>query len=657
MGYLSKSMKRTKAYILIIILIFSFAKVYANFLTTDPTKINVVNSGRLLLRSWDSILILASKNNIAFSNPEWERKFEKEYKKAIYTKDDSLAFELSIPLSFIYHSETKFSKGIPILQNILKHKEKLDKETYKHILIKIEEEYRASNEIADAISIRKERIANNFINNYWEIYKDCGLYEAAKKDLLQFVTIPEKNTYNRLHYYFLLGDLYSSMKAFDSAKAAYLTGYRETIACIKYNETAKTFIKEKLSYWETSFKGFITKCNIEKGDFDDAIINLKNDINNSIDNPDNKIEKMIVLTKCFIHFKQYSEAKKYLDSAQNLMAEKMSKPLSLDLLLNYSEYFNAINNNDSSLFYYKKYNNYKDTLYNKIQKNQSILLLVQLEVSNRRSELLKSNQSLQDSNKENIQQRTALLILLFFLVISITITTAIYLNNIANKKSKNKIEAQNILINAHSLKMESQFNHNETLLKELHHRVKNNLQVMYSLLNLQKRRNKDNDIIETLSSIQNRIQTMALVHQNLYVSGDFELVEILNYIKTLATHLESIYKIDKQHIKVEFEIDENLKLPIETVVAIGLIVNEAVSNSFKYAFRHKKDNGILKIRIVSKAIEVEVTVSDNGDGIQQKNNKENSLGMKLIDLMCLQLKATHTIENMNGVTHLIKFNK
>ena len=139
MGYLSKSMKRTKAYILIIILIFSFAKVYANFLTTDPTKINVVNSGRLLLRSWDSILILASKNNIAFSNPEWERKFEKEYKKAIYTKDDSLAFELSIPLSFIYHSETKFSKGIPILQNILKHKEKLDKETYKHILIKIEE--------------------------------------------------------------------------------------------------------------------------------------------------------------------------------------------------------------------------------------------------------------------------------------------------------------------------------------------------------------------------------------------------------------------------------------------------------------------------------------------------------------------------------------
>jgi two-component sensor histidine kinase len=284
-------------------------------------------------------------------------------------------------------------------------------------------------------------------------------------------------------------------------------------------------------------------------------------------------------------------------------------------------------------------------------------LLVQLEVGNRRSELLKSNQSLNDSNKKNNQQKNALLILLFFLVISITISTAIYLNNVAKTKSKIQIEAQNKMINAHSDKMEAQFIHNETLLKELHHRVKNNLQVMYSLLNLQKRRNKDNEIIETLSSIQNRIQTMALVHQNLYNSGDFELVETLNYIKTLAAHLESIYKIDKQKIEVKFDIDENLKLPIETVVAIGLIINEAVSNSFKYAFTNNKNKGILKIKITCINNNIEVIVSDNGEGVQQKNKKENSLGMKLIDLMCLQLKATHNIETTNGVSHHIKFNK
>ena len=279
-------------------------------------------------------------------------------------------------------------------------------------------------------------------------------------------------------------------------------------------------------------------------------------------------------------------------------------------------YQKKLNKIDSALMYYNDYNNYRDTLYNNIQKNQSILLLVQLEVANRRSELLESKQSLMDSNKQNTQQKTLLLILLFFLIISITVSAAIYLNSIANTKSKNKIEAQNVMINAHSDKIEAQFNHNEILLKELHHRVKNNLQVMYSLLNLQKRRNKDADTIETLSAIQNRIQTMALVHQNLYNSGDFEMVEVFNYIKTLANHLEVIYKVDKQKIDVQFDIDDALKLPIETVVAIGLIVNEAVSNSFKYAFKNKEHGDIL-IKISSDENDTEIIVQDNGNGIKK----------------------------------------
>ena len=645
-------------FILIYLFLISILSLEAkSYSINDITSISKKESGRQLLLSWDSINYIATKRNIEFSQTEWEKRFEVAYKKAILDKDDSLTFDLSIPLSFIYHTETKFSKGTPLLQNILKRKYKLSNEVYKLVLIKLEEEYRATNNIEDAIAIRKERISNNFINNYWEIYKDCGLYEAAKKDLLQFVKIPDQYTYKRLQYYFLLGELYMNMKEYDSALIVYNRGLEDTKATIEFNLISKTFIVEKLNYWETCFLGYIAKCNFEKGNYTNAIEILLKDIKNSNDNPDNKIKKMIFLSECFINSKSYNQAKFYLDSANSLLKEKMSKSLKLELLHNYATYFYAIKNNDSSLYYYKSYNNYKDTLYAKIQKNQSILLLVQLEVANRRAELLKSNQSLIDSNKENIKQRTVLLILLFFLVISITISTAIYLNNLANKKSKDKIEVQNKLINAHSEKMEAQFNHNETLLKELHHRVKNNLQVMYSLLNLQKRRNTDNDIIETLSSIQNRIQTMALVHQNLYISGDFELVEILNYIKTLATHLESIYKIDKQKIEVRFDIDEELKLPIEKVVAIGLIVNEAVSNSFKYAFKNKGSKGILTIKVNATANDIEVTISDNGEGIKQAKNEENSLGLKLIDLMCLQLKATHKIEKLNGVSHFIKFNK
>jgi len=646
-------MIRIKAYKLLIVLtLFTFNNIH---LYGQDKKHNHTK-GENLIKLWDTINNSADYIIDPFKIEVWEAKFESEYFSAIKNNDKDFAFKLSIPLSYIYHSETKFKKGLPLLKNIYNHKKELSNKQLKQVLIKLEEEYRSTNDIEHAITIRKERISNKFINNYWEIYKDCGLFEAAKKDLVNFEKIPPAYTTNRLNYYFLLGDLFMQMKQYDSAGNIYKMGLDAAKNTIIVNNNTHQYSKDKLLYWEACFIGLIIKSNVGKGNYRNAISNLKYDISHSYENTDNKIEKMLTLSQCYLHFNKLPEAKIYLDSARKLLPEKISKPIQLSYLLTSSDYYKAINKIDSALIFYHYYNNYRDTLYNKIQKNQSILLLVQLEVANRRSELLESKQSLIDSNKQNNQQKTLLLILMFFLIISITVSAAIYLNSIANTKSKNKIEAQNIMINAHSEKIEAQFNHNEILLKELHHRVKNNLQVMYSLLNLQKRRNKDVDTIETLSAIQNRIQTMALVHQNLYNSGDFEMVEVLNYITTLANHLALIYKVDKQKIDIKFEIDTTLKLPIETVVAIGLIVNEAVSNSFKYAFNHKEIGAIL-IKIESNSSEIEITVQDNGNGIKQENTKENSLGMKLIKLMCLQLKATHTLEKINGVKHHIKFNK
>jgi two-component sensor histidine kinase len=453
------------------------------------------------------------------------------------------------------------------------------------------------------------------------------------------------------------------MQKFDSAGNIYNKALKEATLTISENNKTKRYEKNKLIYWEACFMGLLIKSNIEKGDYSNAIPTLKYDISKSFENSDNKIVKMNALSKAYMQNNQLIEAKKYIDSVSVLLAEKTTKQLELDHLLIFSDYYAKINKIDSSLFFFKNYNTKKDIVYKDIEKNQSVLVLAQMEISNRRTELLESNksltqsnQSLIESNRKNSEQKTVLLILLFFLILSIIVGGIIYRNSLAKSRYTAKITAQNVLINENSNKIEAQFNHNEILLKELHHRVKNNLQVMYSLLNLQKRRNQDKDTIETLSSIQNRIQTMALVHQNLYTSGDFEMVEIANYIKTLANHLEAIYKVDKKKIKIIFDIDESLKLAIEKVVAIGLIINEAVSNSFKYAFQDIQ-NGKLFIKIKNEINETEIIIQDNGIGLGEIPKKENSLGMKLIKLMCLQLKATHSIEKTNGVTHYIKFNQ
>ena len=446
------------------------------------------------------------------------------------------------------------------------------------------------------------------------------------------------------------------MKEIDSALNIYTIALREAEETIIVNKKTSNEEDQKLVYWKACFMGLIVKCNIEKGDYSNSIPTLKFNILQSFENSDNKISAMNTLSKVYIHFKQFKEAKIYLDSATILLTEKTSNVLEVDHLLTTSNYYAAINKNDSAYYYYKIYNNKKEELYQNVQKNQSVLLLAQMEIANRRDELLESNKSLFESNKENNRQKIILLGLLVSLVLSIIVGGIIYINSLAKTRSNQKIAIQSKLINDNSNKIEAQFNHNELLLKELHHRVKNNLQVMYSLLNLQKRRNQDADTIETLSSIQNRIHTMALVHQNLYSSGDFEMVEIATYIKTLASHLETIYKVDRKKIEMVFNIDEALKLPIETVVAIGLIVNEAVSNSFKYAFKNQP-NGKVMIFIESSSNETEIKIQDNGEGFGQLPKKENSLGMKLIKLMCLQLKATHLLDQTNGITHYIKFKK
>lgn len=633
---------QVSTYIIILLLCFSNTTSATEIVAAENKATKLKQDPTQILHLWESLNNNTVNGRDPYSIDVWEKLLYNAYQSTIKNRDTDLNFKLSIPLSFTYHAEAKFSKGTPLLENLLKHKEKLSQLEYKQVLIKLEEEYRASNEIEKAIAIRKERINNHFINNYWEIYRDCGLFEAAKKDLFQFVTPPPQYSTKRSLYYFLLGDLYMQMKEIDSAKMIYTKALNESKNSILINKKTHQYDEAILTYWEACFMGLIIKCNVEKGDYTNAIPTLLYDINHSYDNKDNKISKMITLAKCYQHLKQYQEAKRCLDSVKIWMSEKIVKPIQLEYLLTLSNYFSQISKTDSALYYYHAYNEYRDKLYQNIQKNQSILLLGQMEIANRRNELLQSKQSLFDSIRTNNNQKTMLMILIFSLVLSIMLGIFLYINSILKSRSKEKIEAQ--------------FKHNEILLKELHHRVKNNLQVMYSLLNLQKRRNDDVYTIDTLSSIQNRIQTMALVHQNLYSSGDFEMVGIAAYIKTLASHLESIYKIDKQKIDVTIEIDEHLKMPIEMVISIGLIINEAVSNAFKYAYR-KKATGTLLIKIEDAENEISITIQDNGQSMQSVPDKDSSLGMKLIGLMCAQLNATHSMALQNGVTHSIKFKK
>jgi PAS domain S-box-containing protein len=193
----------------------------------------------------------------------------------------------------------------------------------------------------------------------------------------------------------------------------------------------------------------------------------------------------------------------------------------------------------------------------------------------------------------------------------------------------------------------------EVLLREIHHRVKNNLQIIISLLNLQSRYLKDQKVLAAIQESQNRVRAMALVHEKVYQSEHISEIDITEYISYLARYLFDFYGTDKHSIKLVLE-GESIKVGINTAVPLGLVINELISNSLKHAFpggcagkiliaTEKNDDGIV------------VRLSDNGVGIPEHVDTCNtgSLGLMLIQSLTEQLGAEIRLDRKSGTSYTI----
>lgn len=196
----------------------------------------------------------------------------------------------------------------------------------------------------------------------------------------------------------------------------------------------------------------------------------------------------------------------------------------------------------------------------------------------------------------------------------------------------------------------------EILLREVHHRVKNNLSIISSLLNLQSSMIKTPE--QALKAFQNsrdRIQAMSLVHEELYRSRDYSRVDMKEYVGRLLSHLGMVYGQD-QGIDLSCRI-EDVKLDVSTSIPCGLILNELITNAYKYAFPEGRTGSILiHLRLTPDGF-AELTVSDDGIGIPPGIDLENSdsLGLTLVRLLVDQLKGSLSVTRAEGTTFNIRF--
>ncbi|MEW6010236.1 MAG: histidine kinase dimerization/phosphoacceptor domain -containing protein [Euryarchaeota archaeon] len=204
-------------------------------------------------------------------------------------------------------------------------------------------------------------------------------------------------------------------------------------------------------------------------------------------------------------------------------------------------------------------------------------------------------------------------------------------------------------------KIRTSLEEKEVLLQEVHHRVKNNLQIISSLLNLQSRYIQDEGDLELFRDSQSRVKSMAIIHEKLYKSNDFAHVDFKEYISSLTAYLFHYYSIDPDIIKLEVEVD-NLMLSMDTAIPCGLIINELVSNSLKYAFPPGRE-GKVSIKLQSKNDQFLLEVADDGVGLPENLDfkKSESLGLRLVLSLTSQINGNIKLIDDSGTKYEINF--
>lgn len=246
----------------------------------------------------------------------------------------------------------------------------------------------------------------------------------------------------------------------------------------------------------------------------------------------------------------------------------------------------------------------------------------------------------------------------WFLLLCIVLTISIIYNILALKNKALKISKEELeeKIKKRTEEITKQNKEKTLLLQEIHHRVKNNLQIINSLFNIQAHYTDSEETKVIFRESQNRILSMSKIHQSLYESNDFSKLNLKSYITTLVTDIKTSYELSEA-VNLDLNIEEDITIDLDSLIPFALIINEIISNSLKYAFKDQTEN---KISIEIKQDfnkRTKIKISDNGVGLPSNFNWENpiSMGVDLIKTLTDQLNGTIEVESKNGTHYLLIF--
>ena len=464
-----------------------------------------------------------------------------------------------------------------------------------------------------------QNIANIYRRNSSRHQEALDMYKqsyAIRKALADSSYI-EKSVYSIAITYMEMGD-------FDNAKLYFDTS-------IYLNQLLKDTAEIGISYNELGHVYF------EEHDYDNAkqYLSKAQDYLNASTNQSHICRNLLSLGKVDTAQGKYLSAEGYFKQAYDVVRDTDYDDLKLsafellrDAQGKSGQYKLAFEN---SLRYEEVYNRLKSSEREKFVEE----LQTEYGVDQKEKQIeIQELKLLQASN----QRRTYILLMSLLGLGVLSLVGFLYSKNRTNK-----------ILNQQKDQIQKSLDEKEILLREIHHRVKNNLQVISSLLKLQSRTVDDAAALSALQEGQNRVKSMSLIHQNLYQEDNLTGVDVKDYFEKLTRHLFDSYKVSKDNIDLQFDICD-IRLDVDTVIPLGLILNELISNALKYAF-DQTEKGILSIRLVESADQLILQVEDNGKGLQevrQHIEDSTSFGYSMIHTFADQLDGKLEFRSEKG---------
>ena len=318
----------------------------------------------------------------------------------------------------------------------------------------------------------------------------------------------------------------------------------------------------------------------------------------------------------------------------------------IDLRMDHSPAMQRLYENVADCYF--QLGNYKESILNQRIAYSVFDTLMQDKVANLESEALikyetgKKDQALAEQATTIKQNDRIQLLGIGFIALLLLFLGTLFYYFRRNKKIANALLVKN--------------QENELLLKEIHHRVKNNLQTISSLLSLQSESISDKSALDAVQESRNRVASMALIHQKLYQGENLAAIEMRDYFETISKAIKDSFGDKAENVSLEVNMSE-IELDVDTAIPIGLITNELITNSLKHAFQNKEDGKILITLSHEKNGLLKLHIADNGEALGKESDvkKEKGFGSLLIQLLTTQLGGTLEKSNTSGTSTMIQF--